>query len=136
MRRMTRQALRSVMVAVAFAASSLNGYLASVAAFEHAVHGPAAAHAHHHLHVHHHDHTADLVEVGVCTPEGCDENGSAEPACTQMHVHCCSATPAVPAGDCGLRLAVAPGAIAPDAGPSVPLGLLSYPPLRPPSATA
>lgn len=100
MRRLARQFLRIVWVAVAVGAASLNGYAAVLASFD----GPAHA-GHAHGHHHHHDHGTPSGggHAGADPAPSGDEPASADHTCGHMHAHCCSVV-ALPAAECGLRL--------------------------------
>lgn len=96
MRRLARQILRVVWIAVAVSAVSLNGYVAAMSAF-------AGAHADH-AHGHHHHGAPSGVDHAAADPAPShDDPTSVGHGCEHMHVHCCSVV-AVPAGECGLRL--------------------------------
>jgi hypothetical protein len=131
MHALPRQILRVVMVAVALCASSLSGYMGVLAAFD--VH----AHGHHGVHVHEHDHgTAfQVAQDHDDASQTGDEQGSANHVCAHMHVSCCGSF-AVPAADCGLKLAASARASMPFADSHIPHGQIASPLFRPPRAAA
>jgi len=129
---LARQILRVVMVAVALSASSLSGYMGVLAAFD--VH----AHGHHGVHAHdfaHHDHGVVAEADAQGQPQTGDEQGSANHVCAHMHVNCCGSF-AVPAAECGLKLAERTRVAGPVADSHIPPGQIASPLFRPPRASA
>lgn len=141
MSRLARQVLRVFMVVVAVGAGSLNGYLSSRAALEHArMHGHEALHAaHDHAAAAHGAHQAAAPvgghELAACAPQSCDTPDDTAHTCADMHVHCCS-TYAVPAADCGLAPVRYAGAVLRIADSHIPPGEIAAPLFRPPRAAA
>jgi hypothetical protein len=140
MRRLARQFLRLFMVAVAISASSLNGYSATLAAFDVHAHGGHGLHdhgVHSHAADHDHDHgdALDVAAAAAAQAPCCDDDPAAKGnLCTGMHAHCCCAY-AVPTADLALKLGHerAPVAVAVS---HIPHGQLAAPLFRPPRAIA
>jgi hypothetical protein len=129
MRHLARQILRIALVAVALGASSLNGYAAALAAFEH-------THGHHHG-THVHGVHAHAVDATAGDPASSDDDGPAagDKICKHMHAHCCGAT-AVPPAECSLKLGDLPRQVVPRAASHIPPGEGASSLFRPPRATA
>lgn len=133
MRLLARQFLRLFVVAVAISVSGVNSYAGVLAAFD------THAHGHHGLHSHPaHDHGSALDMDHLALDQDQEQNdedpASSEQPCTHAHVHCCS-TFAVPAGDCGLKLAAFARTAVPIAVTHIPHGEIVSSLFRPPRAS-
>jgi hypothetical protein len=137
MRQLARQFLRLFMVAVAISASSLNGYAATLAAFDVHTHGGHGFHDHAVGHSHDHDDHGDALDVADAAQDqdpASDGTGSKGNLCTGMHVHCCCPY-AVPTADITLKLAHERASV-PVVVSHIPHGQLASPLFRPPRAGA
>ncbi|MCC7251875.1 hypothetical protein [Hyphomicrobium sp.] len=131
MRRLARQVLHLLMVAVLLSAGSLNGYAAVLEAFHVHDHGGHGLHDH----AADHEHTGNVLDVADATHDQDKDDPAAKGnLCAGVHVHCCC-TYAVPAADLTLKLPHERTSV-PAAASHIPHGQLASPLFRPPRAIA
>lgn len=134
MRKLARQVLRIVVVALALSASGLNGYASVLAAFDAHAHGAHGPHIHSTLHDH--DHGVD-PGAGPHADHGMQDEdpASGDLPCKHVHMHCCSII-ALAAVDIGFTLVADAPTVLPVAAAHLPPGELAAPLFRPPRAAA